>query len=64
MSQGPDEQGRLPFPGSLCHRCRHARYVGNRRGSVFLMCQALPQKYQPQPVLRCGAFEPKPGGGR
>jgi len=47
----------LPFPDALCHRCRHLRLVGNRRGSVFLQCTepALP-KYPHQPVVRCDYF--------
>ncbi len=52
--RAPPPEGR-PFPGSLCHGCGHVQYTGSARGSVFLMCRALPQKYLPQPVLRCGA---------
>jgi hypothetical protein len=48
-----------PFPTSLCHRCRHLRLVGSRRGSVFLQCTepSLP-KYLPQPVRACPRFTP------
>jgi hypothetical protein len=48
----------LAFPESLCHRCRHCRLVAGKR-SQFLLCAALPQKYLPQPVRACAAFEPK-----
>ncbi len=53
----------LPFPQSLCHRCRFLRLVENVRGSVFLMCQepTLP-KYGPQPVRSCRGFSPVDGG--
>jgi hypothetical protein len=54
-----------PFPQSLCHRCRHLRLTGNKRGSVFLQCteQSLP-KYPPQPVRACARFAPgAPGAG-
>ncbi|MBK6685061.1 MAG: hypothetical protein IPG45_11395 [Deltaproteobacteria bacterium] len=49
-----------PFPNSLCHRCQHLRVVESAKGSVFLKCTALPQKYPSQPVLLCPAFQPKP----
>jgi hypothetical protein len=47
-----------PFPESLCHLCRHCRRIDGARSS-FLLCEALPQKYPPQPVRSCPAFEPK-----
>ena len=49
----------VPFPQSLCHRCRHLRLTGNKRGSVFLQCTepSLP-KYPPQPVRACTQFTP------
>jgi hypothetical protein len=52
-----DDAPALPFPDSLCHRCRYLRTAGNRRGSVFLSCTepSMP-KYLPQPVVRCRAF--------
>lgn len=51
---------KLPFPQSLCHRCAAPpRYVESGRGSVFILCPLLPQKYPPQPVLRCPLFKPK-----
>jgi hypothetical protein len=54
-----DAGAALPFPDSLCHRCRHVRLNGNKRGSVFVQCThpSLP-KYLPQPVRRCDGFEP------
>lgn len=47
-----------PFPASLCHRCRHLRLNGNKRGSIFLMCTepSMP-KYPRQPVVACARFE-------
>jgi len=48
--------GPLPFPGSLCHRCgAPPRYVRGGR-STFILCPLLPNKYPPQPVLRCTLF--------
>ena len=47
-----------PFPESLCHRCRHCRIVSGKN-SRFLMCEALPQKYLPQPVRACPVFAPR-----
>jgi hypothetical protein len=49
----------LPFPQSLCHRCRWLRITGNKRGSAFLQCTepSLP-RYGPQPVLSCPRFAP------
>jgi len=55
-----DRAGRpLPFPGSLCHGCRHLRVVESKRGSIFLSCTepSLP-KYLPQPVVRCAVRAP------
>ena len=50
----------LPFPTSLCHRCAAPpRYVRTAR-STFILCPILPNKYPPQPVLRCPAFQPRP----
>jgi hypothetical protein len=47
----------LPFPDSLCHRCRYLHVVTTKRGSVFLQCRepSLP-KYTGQPVRACAAF--------
>jgi len=58
MSDPP--AGPLPFPQSLCHKCAAPpRYV--RTGtSVFILCPLLPEKYPPQPVLRCPCFRPLP----
>ncbi|HVK72035.1 MAG TPA: hypothetical protein VM734_01890 [Kofleriaceae bacterium] len=48
-----------PFPDSMCHRCRHLRLNGNKRGSVFLACSEPSQpRYRPQPVRLCAAFSP------
>lgn len=49
-------------PG-LCGRCRHARVVGNRRGSRFWMCglarhDARFPKYPVLPVVRCIGHDP------
>ena len=56
----------LPFPESLCHRCRHLRIVRSAKGSCFLMGQepSLP-KYTAQPVRACRGFAPPgpPGSG-
>jgi len=56
VSDGPT----LPFPDSLCHRCRWHRLVRTAR-SAFVLCGApgLP-KYPPQPVRTCPAFAPPP----
>lgn len=51
----------LPFPDSLCHRCAAPpRYITSAKGSVFIMCPLLPQKYPPQPVRSCALFRPRP----
>lgn len=51
----------LPFPSSLCHRCAAPpRYITSARGSVFIMCPLLPNKYPPQPVRSCSLFRPRP----
>lgn len=47
----------------LCADCRHARQIGNRRGSVFLLCARAAsdpryRRYPPLPVLRCAGHEP------
>jgi len=53
MAEG---SGPLPFPESLCHRCAAPpRYVRSGR-STFILCPLLPNKYPPQPVLRCALF--------
>ncbi len=47
-----------PWPQSLCHRCAAPpRYV-KTQSSVFILCPLLPEKYPPQPVLRCALFRP------
>jgi hypothetical protein len=49
----------LPYPDSLCHGCAAPpRYVRSARGSVFILCPLLPQKYPPQPVRSCPLFRP------
>ena len=51
----------LPFPTSLCHLCAAPpRYITSARGSVFIMCPLLPNKYPPQPVRACHLFKPRP----
>ena len=56
----PDVPGDLPFPSSLCHRCAAPpRYIKSGKGSVFIMCPLLPNKYPPQPVRSCPLFHPK-----
>lgn len=47
-----------PFPTSLCHGCAASRLV-HGRSTLFLRCTALPEKYPPQPVVRCTAFREK-----
>ena len=46
----------------LCANCRHARRIGNRRGSTFLLCARAATdprypRYPPLPVLRCPGHE-------
>jgi hypothetical protein len=56
----PRRAPELPFPTSLCHRCAAPpRYIETRT-STFILCPILPNKYPPQPVLRCPAFKPRP----
>jgi len=56
----PPAPTELPFPTSLCHRCAAPpRYVRTAR-STFILCPILPNKYPPQPVLRCPEFRPRP----
>jgi hypothetical protein len=48
---------------SLCETCENAREVRTAR-SRFLLCQlsvtnAAYPKYPPQPVLRCGVYQPR-----
>lgn len=47
----------------LCSICRHARRTGNRRGSVFYLCERAGwddrlRRYPPLPRLRCPGYEP------
>ncbi len=52
----------LPFPESLCHRCAAPpRYIASGRGSVFILCPLLPNKYPPQPVRTCALFRSREG---
>ena len=46
-----------PFPESLCHRCVGLRLTGKVEGSLFLQCLHRSERYLPQPVSACGAFE-------
>ena len=46
------------YPESLCRACAACRYVKGR-ATVFVMCTVMPEKYPPQPVLRCVAFRPE-----
>jgi hypothetical protein len=46
-----------PFAESLCYACKGLRLIQARRGATYLMCTQLPQRYLPQPVTRCRAFE-------
>lgn len=48
----------LPFPSSLCHGCAARRYIRSGRGSVFILCPLLSQKYPRQPVSLCSLFQP------
>jgi len=57
-SEPPPEK--LPFPDSICHKCAAPpRYITSGRGSVFILCPLLPNKYPPQPVRRCPLFRPR-----
>jgi len=52
-----------PIAAGLCTTCRHARRIGSRRGSLFLLCgraAADPRyvRYPPLPVLHCPGHEP------
>jgi hypothetical protein len=49
---------------SLCQTCARMREVVTPRGSRFLLCELSQSeanfpKYPPQPVVRCGGYEPK-----
>jgi hypothetical protein len=54
---------------SLCETCFRMREVVTPRGSRFLLCRLAQTdptfpKYPPQPVVRCGGYQPKePTGG-
>lgn len=50
----------LPHARSLCHRCDACRAIVSGRGSIFLLCTARPEKYLPQPVMRCPVFSAAP----
>lgn len=65
MSEPTPEQV-LAHRAGLCGFCVHHRRVGNRRGSIFWMCErsrtdARYPKYPPLPVRTCPGFE---GGGQ
>lgn len=55
-------EAKEPFASSLCHRCKHHRYVKTDR-STFIKCEepTLP-KYPPQPVVRCEGFQEREPG--
>jgi hypothetical protein len=48
-----------PFPESLCHQCAAPPRFVETATSTFIMCPLLPNKYPPQPVLKCAAFAPR-----
>jgi len=56
---GEDEVDRKPFPGSLCHRCAAPPHYIHTERSTFIRCPIL-QRYPPQPVLACAAFQERP----
>jgi hypothetical protein len=57
--EAPAGSATLPFPNSLCHQCAAPpRYVKTQT-STFILCPLLPNKYPPQPVLRCPLFKPR-----
>ena len=37
----------------------HRRYVESGKGSVFILCSALPEKYPRQPVRNCHSLQPR-----
>ena len=47
------------FHESLCHGCAAPKYVESAKGSVFVLCPLLPQKYPRQPVVSCAFFRPR-----
>ncbi len=50
----------VPFANSLCHRCAAPPKYVRTASSTFILCPLLPNKYPPQPVLRCDLFVPRP----
>ncbi|HEX8822722.1 MAG TPA: hypothetical protein VF794_22535 [Archangium sp.] len=57
MEEQPPSE--LPYPTSLCHRCAAPPKYVRTKTSTFILCPLLPQKYPPQPVVRCPLFQPK-----
>jgi hypothetical protein len=64
----PSDQavGSVPVSAGLCAQCLHSRAIVTRRGSTFVLCEASLTddrlaRYPRLPVLRCHAFEPRPG---
>ena len=56
----PAKPRALPFPESLCHHCAAPpRYIESGKGSVFVLCPLLDEKYPRQPVLSCPLFRPR-----
>jgi hypothetical protein len=54
----PDENGTVPFPDSLCHRCAAPpRYIRTAR-STFIFCPVF-KRYPPQPVAECERYLPR-----
>lgn len=62
MTPEPRVEQRVHPGVGLCSVCRHARIIGNRRGSSFHLCTRARtdprfRKYPPLPVYRCAGFE-------
>jgi hypothetical protein len=50
-------------PAGLCGSCTHHRTTGNRRGSLFYLCQLAKtdpgfRRYPPLPMIRCVGYTP------
>jgi hypothetical protein len=59
--------GDAALTSGLCARCIHARRVGSKRGSVFLLCERARtdphfDRYPRLPVLNCPGFETAEAG--
>jgi hypothetical protein len=58
--------GSVPGSAGLCAQCLQSRAITTRRGSTFVLCEASLTdgrlaRYPRLPVVRCHAFEPRPG---